>query len=218
MYKPSIKAQAFQMRKEGKSLGEIVSALGIAKSTASLWSSQVELSSTALAVLANKKINARKKATLTLKRHRKYLIETYNRSAEKTLSKIQLNKELKKLLCSVFFWTEGGKHTDSYVYFINSDPKMIQVFLNVLRASFSIDEDKLRAMVHVHEYHDEKKIKSFWSEITNIPLNQFSKSYLKSHTKKRIREGYKGSIRIRYYDHKVALELRSLYNKLCEVI
>lgn len=133
--------------------------------------------------------------------------------SSKALLKLNNSIILFKLLASFLFWTEGGKSTDGYVFFINSDPKMFSLFVYLLRHSFNIDESKFRAMIHIHEYHNNKQL-HFWSSLTDIPINQFSKSYLKPHTGKRKRQNYQGCIRIRirYYDHKIALELRSLYN------
>ncbi len=91
---------------------------------------------------------------------------------------------------------------------------MIATFMLSLRKSFQVNEHKFRALVHIHEYHNEEQVKQFWSKISRISLSQFSKSYLKPHTKKRIRPDYRGSLRIRYYDAKIALELRSIYNTL----
>ena len=76
-----------------------------------------------------------------------------------------------------------------------------------MRFSFKLDERKFRAMLHLHDYHNEKKI---------IPISQFSKSYKKPHTGKRKREGYPGSTRIRYYYSKIALELRTIYNTFAD--
>jgi len=95
---------------------------------------------------------------------------------------------------------------------------MVVTFLKLLRDSFKIDEKKLRAMVHIHEYHNEKQILDYWSKMINIPLKQFTKSFKKPHTGKRARKNYKGSIRIRYYDYKIALELRSIYNTFVGVL
>lgn len=86
-----------------------------------------------------------------------------------------------------------------------------------MRFSFPIEEDKFRAMVHIHEYHNERLIKKFWSKITKIPLSQFSASYQKPHTKKRKRPGYKGSLRIRYYNAKISRELHAIYETFAEI-
>ena len=95
---------------------------------------------------------------------------------------------------------------------MNSDLKMIAVFMKLLRSSFKLDENKLKALVHIHDYHNDNEIKQFLTKITGIPVSKFSKSYLKTNTKIRIRDGYQGCLRIRYYDSKIALELRSIYN------
>ncbi len=100
--------------------------------------------------------------------------------------------------------------------FANSDAKTVSTFISLLYKSFQLDPGKFRALIHVHEYHNEKDIRDYWSRITGIPLAQFYKSYLKPNTRKRIREGYMGTISIRYYDYKVALELRWIYNVLTE--
>jgi len=125
------------------------------------------------------------------------------------------NKKINKLLCSLLYWAEGEKNS-SAVVFINSNPLMIKCFLTLFRSSFKLDEKKFRALVHVHEYHNEINIKKYWSKITNVPISQFSRSYLKPHTKIIIREGYKGTISVRYYDYKIALELGFIYNRFAE--
>ena len=113
------------------------------------------------------------------------------------------------------YWGEGSK-TGYRTSFINSDPAMVATFLKLLRKSFSIDESKLRALVHIHEYHNDPEIKEYWSKITSIPLSRFTKSYLKPHSQKVIRPGYKGAIRIAYYDSLIVYELKAIYNTLAE--
>ena len=68
--------------------------------------------------------------------------------------------------------------------------------------------------MHIHEYHNENEIKNYWSKIASIPLSQFTKSYLKPHTKKVVRQGYKGALRIAYADTKIVDELKAVYNGL----
>ena len=197
---------AKELRHKGYSFGEIAKKLQIAKSTAHLWVNKVELDEKALRELNKKRILARLKALKVMKNIRELRRDKIKKQVIELINKIKLNKEIKKLLCSFLYWGEGSKNTNSLI-FTNSDPLMIKSFLKLLRASFKLDERKFRGLVHVHEYHDEKEIKNYWSKITNIPLSQFSKSYLKPHTGKNIKKGYKGTISISYYDYKIALEL-----------
>lgn len=212
-YSLDIKERAIILRQKGYSIKEIAEKLKISKSTSSYWLSSIKLNKKAQNRLEKRKILGQYKALATFKNKRKELIKEYNLEAINALSKINLNNNTFKLLCSFLFWAEGSKNT-SYLSFINSDPVMITTFIKLLRLAYPLKEEKFRALVHIHEYHNETKIKDYWSKITKIPLTQFSKSYQKPHTKKRIREGYQGSLRIRYYDSKIALELRSIYNML----
>ncbi len=135
-----------------------------------------------------------------------------------SFKKIKMTTSLLKLIAAIFIWTEGEKGGFTRLGFTNSDPKMISTFMYALRKSFKLDEEKFRAIVHIHKYHNETEILKFWSRVTNIPLNKFNKSYLKPHTGKRKRENYMGSLHVTYYDYKVAHELASLYNTFANSI
>lgn len=217
-YSTKIKEKAIKLRRLGFSLNEISKKLSISKSTSSIWLNSIVLNKNAQLRLKKRKILGQYKSMQIAKAKRIKLKSVIRNKVITEVNKIDKSVELFKLLASIFFWTEGGKSTDGYVYFINSDPKMVSLFTYLLRKSFRIDESKFRAMIHIHEYHSEKEQLRFWSKITQIPIKQFSKSYHKPHTKKRIREGYQGSVRVRYYDHKIALELRSFYNTFVETL
>lgn len=71
---------------------------------------------------------------------------------------------------------EGSK-TDGGVYFANSDPRMILVFVIWLRRFFEVDERRLRVKLYLHDGLDLEAAISFWSELTAIPTTQFGKPY-----------------------------------------
>lgn len=217
-YPIETKERAVKLRRRGYSLNEISNTLNIYKSTASVWLKDIDLNPKAQGRLKKRHILGQYKAMITARLKKDAIKKKADGVSQTSLKNIKMNKDLYKLLCSFLFWTEGGKSTDSYVFFTNSDPKMVATFVKLLRNSHELDETKFRAMVHIHKYHDDNEIKKFWSNITNIPLNQFSKSYQKANTGKRIRKNYMGTVRIRYYDYKIALELRSLYNTFVRVI
>lgn len=215
IHPPILKEKAISLRKQGYSIKEISKQLGIAQSTSSLWLSKIELDSKATNRISQRRAVGRSNALVTRRNKRLHLLEGYLQNGEKLVNELILNKFHSKLLCALLFWAEGEK-SQHYVTFINSDPSMIITFLSLLRKSFKIDENKLRALVHIHEYHNDLEIKKLWSRITKIPLSQFYKSYSKPHTGKNTREGYKGSISIRYYDYRIALELHAIYNGLAK--
>lgn len=210
--------QASNMRANGFSLKQISSKLNISKSTASLWTSKVIISKEGKQKILIHQISARKKGLLTINKRRKLIKTAIRKKVETYTNEIKVTPEIGKLLVSLFIWTEGQKWDLNTVGFTNSDPLMISTFLRLFRRFFILDESKLRALVHIHEYHNNKQTIKFWSELTKIPTTQFSKSYLKPHTSKRKKANYRGCIRINYYDYKVAHELAYLYNTFAKNI
>lgn len=206
---------AKKLRHQGYSFGEIAKKLEIAKSTAHLWVNKIFLDKKALEILKKKRTLARLKGLKVLKQNREQMKKDIKEIATLSLNSIKFNRGIKKLLCSFLYWGEGSKNTNSLT-FTNSDQEMIMSFLILLRSSYKLDESKFRGLIHIHEYHNEKEIKNYWSKITKIPLSQFTKSYLKPHTSKNSKAGYKGTISIRYYDYKIALELKFIYNRFAE--
>lgn len=214
-YRSDFVKKALELRKNGYSYEEISKKLDIAKSTACLWCNKVILDKKARERIVRRSTMGIIKAKELLKTRRNKIIKEIKDKADLYLLQSKFDKKINKLLCSFLYWAEGEKNSNS-VTFINSDSLMIKCFLTLFRLSFKLDEKKFRALIHLHEYHNETEIKNYWSKITNIPLSQFLKSYLKSHTKKTIRKGYKGTISVRYYDYKIALELGLIYNKFAE--
>lgn len=104
------------------------------------------------------------------------------------------------MFLALLYWGEGGK-TNNIFRFTNSDPEMIKSFSHLLRKSFIINEDKFRARLHLHEYHNREEMIIFWSEITGIEKNRFS-IYNKPHTGINKKPGYRGCLTVNYGDVK----------------
>lgn len=216
-YNGDIINKARVLRKSGHSIKRIAVVLQISPDTASRWVRDVPLSSAVIKTLQRNSDAGRQKALQVIAQRRKQNELEINNRATQCISRVQFNEEYLKIMCSLLFWGEGNK-TGSRVGFINSDPQMISTFMSLLRRSFPLDESKFRALVHIHEYHNENEIKKYWSVITKIPISQFTKSYLKPHTSKVIRPGYKGTIRISYYNSQIAAQLKATYNALARHI
>lgn len=208
------KEKAIELRKKGYSLEEISKKMNISKSTASYWLSKIRLDKKAQDRLKQRGILGQYKSILISEKKRKRLFKEIKSDVEKDFSNIMIDSKLARLLCSILFWCEGNKNNFTTIKFTNSDPAMIKGFLSTLRLGFNIKDSKLRALIHLHEYHDEYQQIQFWSKITKIPKIQFFKSYHKPHTGKRIKTGYQGCLAISYHDAKLAKILWTYYNEL----
>ncbi|MBU0576526.1 helix-turn-helix domain-containing protein [Patescibacteria group bacterium] len=212
-----MKQRALELRKIGNSYAQISTKMGISKSTIFGWTKSVILSGKAQDKLAKTRSDGVKKGARKSKHKMMKMKKDMAKKGQFTIESIIFSKSLLKVMCSFLYWGEGNK-SGSYVSFINSDPEMIGAFMVLLRQSFELDESKFRILVHIHEYHHEESILNFWSKITNVPLSQFSKSYLKLNTKVRRKPKYMGCARIRYYNVEIVRELQALYNAVAQKI
>lgn len=216
--KLNLKNEALILRRKGFSFKEISDKLKISKSTASLWLRGVELSEIAKKRIHKLGVDGRNKGVDANRKKiesEDFLIEE---KIKEDFDNFVYRKIDFKIACALLYWGEGTKHDEnSSVSFINSDPEMIKYFLHTLRNSFKIDEKKFRGLIHLHEYHDEKKQLKFWSSITRIPVKQFNKSYLKKNTGKNKKIDYPGCLSIRYSDVKIYKEIMFIIRKLAKI-
>ena len=53
------------------------------------------------------------------------------------------------------------------------------MFLDFLRNDIVIDESRLKLQLQIHENDDQEKIENYWSEVTKIPRNRFTKTIVR---------------------------------------
>lgn len=112
-----------------------------------------------------------------------------------------LSKNEFNLAGIMLYWAEGAKSA-KYVDITNSDPLLIKFMVSWLRIICEVPKDKFRASLNLHSGQNEEEIKEYWSKITNIPINQFRKSYFKKEgSGYRKNKLYKGTIKIRVCDN-----------------
>ena len=105
----------------------------------------------------------------------------------KERGKIKFKNKINKKSGLMLYWAEGDKTGEYFVALTNTDYKILIYFVSWLRKYFKIDEKRLRCRLYIWKILDENKAKKFWSKTLNIPLNQFTKSYI-SKSKPKIRK------------------------------
>ncbi|MEK7172759.1 MAG: hypothetical protein AAB740_02155 [Patescibacteria group bacterium] len=173
------KIKAIQLRKAGKSYGEIMQKIKVPKSTLSMWLRDVELTE-----------QQKNRLYVTLRRQNAYkgaklLQERRILRTEKIIT--EAKKEAQKMFKNPLFlsglmlyWAEGDKSERfEHVKFSNSDPAMVQLIMRWFREICKTPESKFRICLHIHSLHCRKDILQYWSQITGIPLSQFYKTQVK---------------------------------------
>lgn len=121
---------------------------------------------------------------------------------------------MSKELGAMLYWAEGDKARESMVALTNTDPKIMIYFAAWFRKYFSIDENRLRGRLYIWANLDEEKAKRFWSEKLNIPLSQFTKSYIsKSKPKIRKKRHENGVCRLSYCSTETLKEIKNIISQ-----
>jgi transcriptional regulator with XRE-family HTH domain len=163
------RAQARGLRAQAWTLAEIAAQLGVARSTVSIWCRDVEFEPR-----PRSRGNAVKH-----KPHPQHVakLAEIQRLRDEALARIGTLSERDLLIAGVALYAAEGAKTTTEVKFANTDPRMISLFLQFLRAFFPVDESRLRMRLYLHEGLDLDAATGFWSDLTRIPAGQFTKPY-----------------------------------------
>ena len=114
----------------------------------------------------------------------------------------------------VAYWAEGAKNkpwrTGQSVKFMNSDPRLIELFLAWLRLA-GVSPDRLIFRLHIHQSADATDALQFWSKVVGAPQSQFGNTTIKTHNPKTVRKNvgaeYHGCLVV-YVRNSAALNLQ----------
>jgi transcriptional regulator with XRE-family HTH domain len=189
--KDDLRAKARELRAKGYTYVEIAAELGVAKSSVSLWTRDMHR----VGRISYQEIRDRNASGVSAF----WAVESPRREArrravsEAAAAEIGALTDREVIIAgAVAYWSEGAKNKpyrryDNQVQFINSDPKMIALFLRFL-AVVGIERERVYGRVSIHESADVAGAQRFWQQVTQLPAEQFRKPTLKRHNPKTIRK------------------------------
>jgi hypothetical protein len=182
------KEKALALRKKEMSYSQIKSILGINKSTLSGWLKDFPLSKERVDALRGK--NEKR-----IERYR----ETMKKKKDKRLNEFYLEEKSKIFplterdffIAGLFlYWGEGSKTMSREVSVSNTDPSMINFFLDWTTNHLKVPKEKIYFTLHLYSDMDIGKEIRFWSGRLDIQKTQFKNPYVKKSSIKSI--NYKG--------------------------
>ncbi len=205
-----IRRDARLLRRKGFSFLDIQNRLGIKipKSTLSYWLKDIVLPPAAQLKIKEAQrrglIKARRGAISEKNRKRASRLAGIE-NTYRDLPPLLARNDVAMIALALLYLCEGGKHRTASLVFGNTDPKVIQLFLVLLRRCFSLDEKKFRCTVQGRADQDFPTLKKYWSSITEIPVERFYKPQIDKRTigKPTRKFGYKGVCRIDYFSSDV---------------
>jgi len=158
--------RARELRARSWTLKEIAAELGVAKSSVSHWVRDIEF------VPRARRMGPRRPSSLMLAKWRE--IEELRAAWLEAIGRLS---EREFLVAGTALYAAEGAKRDGSMKFANTDPRMILFFVTWLRRFFVVDESRLRLRLYLHDGLDLEAANAFWTEMTGIPVAQFTKPY-----------------------------------------
>lgn len=203
MAKSKEKIEAIKLRNSGESIKSIAKKLSVSSGSVSVWCKDVTLTQDQLRTLEK---NARDpnygKRLLNSQKQRAQKEERIKKLLNLGISEIgELSKRELFLIGVALYWAEGFKK-DNQVGFANSNPEMINLYIRWLYECSNIKKEDLITRVTINISHKDrlKEIEKYWSDSTEIPIENFRKPFFQQFKWKKIYENpneYYGVLRIK---------------------
>lgn len=185
--KEKLKARA--LRKEGLSIKEIQRRLKVSRSSVSLWVRDIKLSKEQLKKLyLNKQTGALKGSIIAAINKIKTREELTRKLIKEGKKEVGRMSRRDRFIAGIALYYGEGSKTDGEVSFTNSDPEAIKFMVNWLREFCRVPEERLRGSLYIHDNLNRAKAEKFWSRLTKIPLQQFTKAYIVENNPNRLRK------------------------------
>lgn len=171
-----LKKKAIKLRKKGLSYNKIKKEVDVAKSTLSLWLKSIPLKSEYRKKLYTNSVRNLARGSQSQRERRLREVEKITKDAEQEI-KNPLSFETYRLLGAALYWAEGSK--GKMFRITNSDPCFILFMVRWIERICGVSSNNLKTRLNIHPQQSEREIKRFWSDLTNIPLDNFGKTYIK---------------------------------------
>jgi predicted transcriptional regulator len=168
--KKELQEEARRLRREGKSVNEIVAILGVAKSSVSIWVRDIQLTEDQQNILKHRgrqygADNAGAQANIERFRTMR---QDYQQTGRE---KAKENRPLHIAGC-MLYWAEGSKNRHR-MEFVNANPYMMQFFMRFLREEMNVENALIKINIHCHtnEPNEIQRITQYWLDLLQLPAS-----------------------------------------------
>ena len=175
MHMKTVSEEVVILRKRGKTYREICIKLGkeIPRSTLSYWCKNVSLPRSYQEKLRKLNKKSRTKALVTRRSIKKAVQDTLWQRNKSLIDKYEDEIDMKKIALAALYLGEGSKKGHRGLALGSSDPKIIKIYIRLLRDVYGIGINKLRARISYRADQDIADLHRFWSKVSNIPVSSF---------------------------------------------
>ncbi len=195
--------------------------LGVPRSTLSGWFKEITLTEEQQVLLrrnsAEGLIRARKKATEWHRNQKALRLLKAKKDARLVLDRLEVSSEVLDLAFAMLYLGEGNKKNVSSI--ANSDPKILLFVLAILRYNYNMTPDMVKCGLHLRADQEPERIKKYWSDTLNIPVENFrSVSIDKRTADRKTYPNYKGVCVLYCGNIAIQRKLIYLYSMFCDKV
>lgn len=218
LYSDELKKKIRELRAEGRTYPEIQIALGakIPKGSLTYICTGVEISSSGSIRLKNIKTAStslnREKAVRANKVKFDTNLENIRNRNLHLFESVQ-NRDSQLIALAMLYLGEGAKwHRSRGLKLASADPKIIRLYIDLLRLCFEIPTNSLRCRIQHRADQNPDELLKFWSDTTNIKPDRFNRPYVDKRTlgKRTERAGYMGVCTVMCPGTHIQLELEEI--------
>ena len=225
-YPANIIQEVLKLRNQGKTYGEIRLSLklNIPKSTLSEWCKKATLPKNYTDRISALNVNNLNKARLIAheinKIKREELLEEIQNTNLPIAKRVQ-NQEIAKIALAMLCLGEASRTRGTF-NLGSSDPRIITLFIELLKKCFTFDLEKVRCTVQCRADQNIESLETYWKSVTKIPKRLFYKTRVDPRTKGKPTEdkNYMGVLRVDYLNTRVQIDLETLaqllYNQFAQ--
>lgn len=187
--KIDLQIAAKNLRKNGFSIKAIEKKLKISRSSASIWTRDIELTKKQLARLYSNKRTGAWRGCLVAALQKKENTKILNAKAtQDAYQEIGTLSDRNRLIAGIALYFGEGNKSGTSIGFTNSDPRALIFMIEWFRKFFKVPENKFTCSIYIHDNLNEQTAKEYWSKLVRVPLKNFRKSYIVKNNPNRFRK------------------------------
>lgn len=178
MVKRETRLEARDLRQQGVSVIEISRRLGVSKGSVSVWTRDIQLTPQQIERL---KENQRKSTGSIngARTNRERAMQARQSYQEQGRLRARDKNWLHTAGC-MLYWSEGAKGKNR-LYFVNSDPDMLLMWMRFLREEFKVMTDQIALYIQCHATDpvEVSRIEQYWVKLLGVDNSCLRKTHIK---------------------------------------
>ena len=193
MHSKKVIDKAKKLKREGFSYRDIAAEIGVSLSTVSRWCQDIKIQHSEVTKSRIKKARAAAKTT-----------RVTNTESRRSRTRLAVKEALGGLtrrdlmMLGIAIYMGEGSKTKHVIRVTNSNPLILKLAKRWFRESLGVPNINFKIYVHIHPDMNQSEIVKYWSDLLNVPIDQFGRVSVDSRKKRKVgfNSDYMGTVQL----------------------